>query len=145
MEFSSPTAAALAEQLPDCSCSGFCQSDCRHDYNSIPSAAASEARAAATSAQLDAVSSAAAEASRQADPVTQRPPQEEPVHPAVAARIDHILNFAGQQEGPFRVSSCWPCICRVLDDDMLVLAELMGCPPPSWSFYQMLIAHDRWA
>ncbi|KAK9863622.1 hypothetical protein WJX84_004949 [Apatococcus fuscideae] len=99
----------------------------RHDYNSIPSAAASEARAAATSAQLDAVSSAAAEASRQADPVTQRPPQEEPVHPAVAARIDHILNFAGQQEGPFRagkrMAAALPALQECWDGMMCFMAQ----------------------
>ncbi|KAK9836675.1 hypothetical protein WJX74_005810 [Apatococcus lobatus] len=76
----------------------------RHDYNSIPSAAASEARAAAAVAQLDALSAAAAEARFQPTaPAAARPlPLQDSVHPAVAARIDHIQNFAGQQEGPFR-------------------------------------------
>ena len=80
---------------------------CRHDYNSIPSAVASEARAAAAVAQLDALSTAAEEARyRPAAPAAaQQAPQKEPVHPAVAARIDHIQNFAGQQEGSFRVCS----------------------------------------
>ena len=82
-----------------------CCDGCRHDYNSIPSAVASEARAAAAVAQLDALSTAAAEARHRpaAPAAAKQAPQKEPIHPAVAARVDHIQNFAGQQEGPFRV------------------------------------------
>ncbi len=78
---------------------------CRHDYNSIPSAVQSEARAAATVAQLDAFSAAAAAAAATAKtpPPAQRIVREEHVHPAAAARVDHIQCYAGQQEGPFRV------------------------------------------